>query len=644
MATELKEYLVLIPDLPDVLAKRQVLLKPHNQDAAPLVKAGRVPFFGSTLAHHSAEGQQVAENGTVMIIKAESEEEIKEIIRKDIFTIEGFNAMFFTSDPIRLKVPTGLAMVNMLKTIGGSTQPSSLFGRSKFQCMRNRRDNSWVVQKFGGTSIGKFPDKVSCTALCARLGGDRPAVICSARSSGKKVFGTTSRLLQVYRTLRGIVAITQDPDMQELLFDRLRSIIRDIRDDQVATVQIYILRQDIRDETIRQITADCQELLDYTSAAKRFNLDINGKAKDKMVSFGEKLSCRLMVAMLRDRDIPAEYVDLSDIVPSNNLDQLKPEFFHEAAAVFGKRVEACNGRVPVITGFFGTVPGSLIDSGIGRGYSDLCAVLVAIGLHAERVQIWKEVDGIFTADPREVPDARCLPSITPSEAAELTFYGSEVIHHLALSLAIQAKPPVSIFVKNVQKPWGQGTVVVPSDGDDTSSWPIDYLDPSDSDSTSSTALPKIPTAVTIKRDITIFNILSNKQSMSHGFFVKVFTILAEHDISVDLISTSEVHVSMAINSSNMDPSQIKNVQCRLSEEGEVNVLPDMAILSLVGAELKNMTGIAGRMFAILGEQHVNIEMISQGASEINISCVIPDKDATRALNMLHDELFTKNTI
>ncbi|KAF5645313.1 aspartate kinase [Fusarium sp. NRRL 25303] len=563
MTAELKEYLVVIPDHPDVLAKRQVLLKPHNQDAAPLVKAGRVPFFGSTLAHHSAEGQQIAENGTVMIIKAESEEEIKEIIRKDIFTIEG-------------------------------------------------------VWDFGKLSIWPFKTLQQfvlayLAKLChARLGGDRPAVICSARSSGKKVFGTTSRLLQVYRTLRGIVAITQDPDMQELLFDRLRSIIRDIRDDQVATVQMYILRQDIRDETIRQITADCQELLDYTSAAKRFNLDINGKAKDKMVSFGEKLSCRLMVAMLRDRDIPAEYVDLSDIVPSNNLDQLKPDFFPEAAAVFGKRVEACNGRVPVITGFFGAVPGSLIDSGIGRGYSDLCAVLVAIGLHAERVQIWKEVDGIFTADPREVPDARCLPSITPSEAAELTFYGSEVIHHLALSLAIQAKPPVSIFVKNVQKPWGQGTVVVPTDGDDTSSWPIDYLDPSDSDSTSSTALPKMPTAVTIKRDITIFNILSNKQSMSHGFFVKVFTILAEHDISVDLISTSEVHVSMAINSSNMDPSQIKNVQCRLAEEGEVNVLPVMAILSLVGAELKNMTGIAGKMFAILGEQDVNIEMISQG--------------------------------
>ncbi|KAI8713673.1 hypothetical protein NCS52_01212500 [Fusarium sp. LHS14.1] len=570
----LQEYLVHISDLPDTLAKRLDLLKRHNQDAAPLVKAGRVPFFGSTLAHHSANSEQPAENGTVMIIRAESVDEIKDIIQKDVFTIEG------VWDFEKLKI--------------------------------------WAfkIQKFGGTSIGKFPDEVTEIVKSTRLGGDRPAVICSARSSGKKVFGTTSRLLQVYRTLRGIVAITQDPDMQELLFDRLRSIIRDIRDEQVGTVRKFVHSQEIQDEACKQITADCQDLLDYISAAKRFNLEINGRSKDKTVSFGEKLSCRLMVALLHDRDIPAQYVDLSDIMHYNNSDQPTPRFFHEAAVAFGRRVTACNGRVPVVTGFFGSVPGNLIDSGIGRGYSDLCAVLVAIGLQADRLQIWKEVDGIFTADPREVPDAGCLPSITPSEAAELTFYGSEVIHHLALSLAIEAKPPVRIFVKNVQKPWVRGTVVVPDAADETSSWPIDYLDPSDSDSVaSSQRLCKMPTAVTIKRDITVLNIQSNKQSMSHGFFVKVFGILADHDISVDLIATSEVQISMAINSSNMDPAYIKTVQLRLAEEGKVNVLPGMAILSLVGAELKNMTGIAGRMFSTLGEQEVNMEMISQGMGQ-----------------------------
>lgn len=407
--------------------------------------------------------------------------------------------------------------------------------------------------------------------------------------------------------------------MQKLLLDKMRSIIRDIRDDQVSTVQSFVKSSHIREETCRQIGEECQELLDYIAATRRFNLDINGRSKDKMVSFGEKLSCRLMIAMLRDRHVDAEYVDLSEIIPGNNSDRLEPGYFHEAAVVFGERIAACNGRVPIITGFFGVVPGNLIDSGIGRGYSDLCAVLVAIGLRAERVQIWKEVDGIFTADPREVPDARCLPSITPSEAAELTFYGSEVIHHLALALAIQAEPPIRIFVKNVQKPWGQGTVIVPNTVDESSPRQIDDLDTSDSDNTSPSSsaistLSRMPTAVTIKRDIIVLNILSNKQSMSHGFFVKVFTILADRDISVDLISTSEVHISMAINTTNTDMAQIGDARLKLADEGEVNVLLDMAILSLVGEELSNMTGIAGRMFSILGDHKVNMEMISQGTS------------------------------
>ncbi|RYP75652.1 hypothetical protein DL769_003782 [Monosporascus sp. CRB-8-3] len=128
--------------------------------------------------------------------------------------------------------------------------------------------------------------------------------------------------------------------------------------------------------------------------------------------------------------------------------------------------------------------------------------------------------------------------------------------------------------------------------------------------------------------------------MPHGLFAKVFSILADHGISVDLVSTSEVHISMAINSTNTDATEIEAARIKLSDEGEVNMILDMAILSLVGAELKSMTGIAGRMFAILGEHHVNIEMISQGASEINISCVIPAKDATRAINILHAELLS----
>ncbi|KAI1852776.1 hypothetical protein JX266_002317 [Neoarthrinium moseri] len=504
--------------------------------------------------------------------------------------------------------------------------------------MHDLRKKTWIVQKFGGTSIGKFPDKVADIIITAKSNGYRPAVVCSARSSSNKAFGTTSRLLEVYRTLGRIVSAAHDSDMQSLLLENLRSIVRDIQDDQISALRSFVHSPEIRRETIRRIEEDCQKLLDYVDATRSFDLDINGRSKDKVVSLGEKLSCRFMMAILRDRKIEAEYVDLSEIIFASSSDSLKPIYFRNAAVIFGKRVAACNGKVPIITGFFGAVPGSLTNGGIGRGYSDLCAVLVAVGLQTKEVQIWKEVDGIFTADPTEVPKARCLPTITPQEAAELTFYGSEVIHHQALALAIQAEPPIQIRVKNVQNPASEGTVVA----EKMVKHCLRQMKRTDSSENAclSEMTSSKPTAITIKRGITVINICSNKQSMSHGFFAKVFTILEDQGISVDLISTSEVCISMAISRTNTEVTQLEDACTKLTETGKVNVLPDMAILSLVGEELKNMTGVAGRMFAILGDEQVNIEMISQGASEINISCVIPAKDATRAINQLHAELLT----
>src|ERR1700710_244330 len=163
--------------------------------------------------------------------------------------------------------------------------------------------------------------------------------------------------------------------------------------------------------------------------------------------------------------------------------------------MFQKKILACENRVPVVTGFFGNVPGSLLDGDIGRGYTDLCAALVAVGLKADELQIWKEVDGIFTADPSKVPTARLLPSITPAEAAELTFYGSEVIHHLTMDQVIHATPPIRIRIKNVKNPRGNGTIVVP----DPVLAPGKLIR-----SRSSSVLrktPKRPTAVTIKDKI-----------------------------------------------------------------------------------------------------------------------------------------------
>jgi aspartate kinase len=305
--------------------------------------------------------------------------------------------------------------------------------------------------------------------------------------------------------------------------------------------------------------------------------------------------------------------------------------------------------VPVVTGYFGPVPGGLLKE-IGRGYTDLCAALTAVGLHADELQIWKEVDGIFTADPRKVPTARLLDSVTPSEAAELTFYGSEVIHPFTMDQVIKASIPIRI--KNVMNPRNKGTVVVPDSGERLQVRRAGLFRGRSFSSLSEAETPKRPTAVTTKRGITVLNVHSKKRTRAHGFLMSIFKILDAHHLSVDLISSSEVHVSMALHSeisllsgNSEDEMKIENAALQgavddLSLWGDVDLVPGMAIISLVGRQLRSMVGISGRFFSTLGEHGINIEMISQGASEINISCVIEEANADRALNVVHTNLFT----
>jgi aspartate kinase len=217
-------------------------------------------------------------------------------------------------------------------------------------------------------------------------------------------------------------------------------------------------------------------------------------------------------------------------------------------------------------GFFGNVPGSLLST-IGRGYTDLCAALTAVGLGAEELQIWKEVDGIFTADPRKVANARLLPIITPEEAAELTYYGSEVIHPFTMEQVIRVNIPIRI--KNVENPAGSGTVIFPDrtgqQADGTATPPTSVLAQNGYHSN----LPrKSPTAVTIKDNICVLNVHSNRKNVSHGFLAKIFTTLDDHGIVVDLISTSEVHVSMALNA-DMVSSSLDTAVTELKKLGSV---------------------------------------------------------------------------
>lgn len=435
-----------------------------------------------------------------------------------------------------------------------------------------------------------------------------------------------------------------DEPAQVQLVETAQQLIHDICNEHVSSAKVSVSDPELRDALCKEIEIECRELAEYVAAIKRFNLEVNARSKDRVISFGEKLSCRFMTYVLRDHQVAAEYVDLSDALHSgigganHTHDRLDAAFYREAAGVFAKKIAACGDSVPVVTGFFGNVPGSLVDGDVGRGYTDLCAALVAVGLKAQELQVWKEVDGIFTADPSKVPTARLIPSITPSEAAELTFYGSEVIHHLTMDQVVKAVPPIPVRIKNVKNPRGNGTIVLPDPvwapgqqlqrlarGSFAAGRPAAPATNGTGPAAAAAGVrltPRRPTAVTIKDRISVLNIHSNKRSLAHGFVARVFSILDQHQISVDLIATSEVHVSMAIHAPDVSSpseagvadSNLELARKQLGSLGEVSLLHGMAILSLVGADMKNMIGVSGKMFSTLGEHNINIEMISQGMS------------------------------
>lgn len=500
----------------------------------------------------------------------------------------------------------------------------------------------WVVQKFGGTSVGKFPIDIAQKVVKPWTKTHNVAVVCSARSTNTKSEGTTTRLL---------LSSEKAQDGEEF-----RDILKLIENDHISNAQNNIKSSTLRDQLIKDSVNEVKDIERLLDACCIIG-EISSKSQDAIMACGERLSCLFMSALLNDIGLKSSYINLSNIVskmqqkhPNWLLDSSKtgaesisldPVFYSYLAQEIKSQIVALEpNTVPVITGFFGSVPGGLLNS-VGRGYTDLCAAICAVGLDADELQIWKEVDGIFTADPRKVTTARLLNTVTPDEAAELTYYGSEVIHPFTMEQVINARIPIRI--KNVMNPLGEGTIIYPDNvgrrGQETPVHPP--AAPQRVPSGLFNVLLKIPTAVTAKSDIAVVNVHSNKKTLSHGFLASVFGILDSHRMVVDLISTSEVHVSMAVHYTKEKRKAISRVIEDLKKWGAVDLTYDLSIVSLVGIHMKQLIGIAGAMFKILADEKINIEMISQGANEINISCVIGKDNVIRALNSLHDNLILK---
>ncbi|TPW19091.1 MAG: aspartate kinase, partial [Elusimicrobia bacterium] len=266
--------------------------------------------------------------------------------------------------------------------------------------------------------------------------------------------------------------------------------------------------------------------------------------------------------------------------------------------------------LPVVTGFIGLAPGGDIAT-LGRNGSDYSATILGAALGASVIEIWSDTDGVMTADPRLVPEAKPLAALTFEEAGELAYYGGKVLHPHTLVPAVRKGIPVA--VRNTFKPAHPGTAITPA----------------------RPAAASGPRSIAFKRHLSVVTVKSPDMLMGWGFLARIFAAFARHEIVVDMVTTSEVTVSFTVD----DPRRVDLAAKELGADFEVSVEDGRAIVCVVGTGLRDTPGLAADVFTALKDAGVNVLMISQGASKINLAFVVADADVPKAVTALHRRFF-----
>jgi aspartate kinase len=447
-----------------------------------------------------------------------------------------------------------------------------------------------IVMKFGGSSVGS-PERIRALAdlVAARI-GQAPVVVVSAFS------GITDALLHGAH-----LALARDAACARVLSATLERH----RD----AVDALVPPGGERDNLLAQVENLLAELRALYSGV--YNLgELTARSLDAISSIGERLSHEIVAAVLRARGVPAREVDARRVVITDESFGRARPLLDETAAGIASHVRPLveSGMVPVLGGFIGATRQGATTT-LGRGGSDWSASLLGAILGADEIQIWTDVDGMMTVDPRVVAEAQALPSVTFDEAAELAYFGAKVLHPETIRPAIERGIPVRIL--NSLRPQAPGTLIRQSaDG----------------------AVGE-PRAIAFKKGISVILIAQPRMLMAYGFVARVFEVFDRHRTPVDLIATSEVSISLTVD----DPSRLRAVEEELAALGDVKVLAGMAIVSVIGRGFVRHPGLAGRIFHAIRD--VNVVMISFGASDVNVSFVVAEQDAERAVRALHREFF-----
>jgi aspartate kinase len=447
-----------------------------------------------------------------------------------------------------------------------------------------------IVCKFGGTSVQNADAMMRLAKIIETRRDAQPVVVSSAM--GK----TTNALLEVARTAAG----EKQEEALELLARLEDNHLKEARKLGIAISE---------DPVAKKIHLYFKEMRDLVYGLSALG-ELTPRVTDAMASYGERLSTAILAQVLENQGIPSQLMDARQCVITDdsfvNANPLPNET--EAAIIKHLRPALDNGKVPVFQGFIGSNQEGVTTT-IGRGGSDHSASLVGAALEADEIQIWTDVDGIMTTDPRMVPEARRVKEISFNEAAELAYFGAKVLHPATILPAVRKNIPVRVL--NSSKPDQEGTII-----------------------TNETQPCKNPVkAIACKKGVTVINIASTRMLMAYGFLRKIFEIFDHYKLPVDVVSTSEVSVSLTVD----ETSTLWDLITELEKIGEVNIEGSRAIVCCVGDNLRSIPGVPHMVFSAL--QDMEIHMISQGASLINITFVISEDRMQEAVRRLHDSLF-----
>ena len=441
--------------------------------------------------------------------------------------------------------------------------------------------------KFGGTSLGSA-ERMAGVASRVRERLDRkPVVVVSALSR------VTDLLIRTAHT--SLDGETEWEAAIVELLSRHRTVISEL-----------VPAGPSQERLLSYVDSVVSELRGYLTAVRSLG-ELTPRTLDAIAAVGERLSFEILASV---PGVPFQPVDARAlIVTDESFGRAQPmldETVKRVRDVLLPIIQA--GSVPVIPGFIGATAKGVTTT-LGRGGSDWSAALIGAALPADEIQIWTDVDGMMTVDPRVVPGAKVMPEATFDEAAELAYFGAKVLHPETIRPAIERGIPVRIL--NALRPQASGTLIRQS----------------------AEGTPGEPRAIAFKKGISVILIAQPRMLMAYGFVARVFEVFDRHRTPVDLIATSEVSISLTVD----DPESLSLVERDLGALGDVKVLRGLAIVTVVGRGFMRQHGLAGRIFQVLRE--VNIVMISFGASDVNVSFVVAETEAEKAVRLLHREFF-----